>query len=72
MSTLDLILSAHNRDCLTCVRNSNCELQALADKFGITDIEFEGEKVAATIDELSPSIVRDTSKCILCKRCIGI
>lgn len=69
--TLDLILSAHNRDCLTCVRNSNCELQALADKFGITDIEFEGEKVAATIDELSPSIVRDTSKCILCKRCIG-
>ena len=69
--TLDLILSAHNRDCLTCVRNSNCELQALADKFGITDIEFEGEKVVATIDELSPSIVRDTSKCILCKRCIG-
>ena len=69
--TLDLILSAHNRDCLTCVRNGNCELQTLADKFGITDIEFDGEKVVATIDEVSPSIVRDTSKCILCKRCVG-
>jgi len=69
--TLDLILSSHNRDCLTCVRNGNCELQTLADKFGITDIEFEGEKVAAHIDEISPSIVRDTSKCILCKRCVA-
>ena len=68
---LDLILSSHNRDCLTCVRNGNCELQTLADKFGITEIEFEGEKVASHIDEVSPSIVRDTSKCILCKRCIG-
>ena len=69
--TLDLILSAHNRDCLTCVRNGNCELQALADKFGVTDLDYEGEKVAAHIDEISPSIVRDTSKCILCKRCVG-
>lgn len=41
---LDLILSTHNRDCLTCVRNGNCELQSLADKFGVTEIEYEGEK----------------------------
>ena len=68
---LDLILSTHNRDCLTCVRNGNCELQDLAKKFGIQEIEFEGEKVAANIDEVSPSIVRDTSKCILCKRCVA-
>ena len=68
---LDLILSTHNRDCLTCVRNGNCELQDLAKKFGIQEIEFEGEKVASHIDEVSPSIVRDTSKCILCKRCVA-
>ena len=68
---LDLILSTHNRDCLTCVRNGNCELQELAKKFGVQEIEFEGEKIAANIDEVSPSIVRDTSKCIMCKRCVA-
>jgi len=69
---LDLILSTHNRDCLTCVRNGNCELQTLAEKFGVTDIDYEGEKVPQTIDELSPSIVRDNSKCIMCKRCVAV
>lgn len=68
---LDLILSAHNRDCLTCVRNGNCELQTLADQFGVTEIEYEGEKEKAFIDDLSPSIVRDNSKCIMCKRCVA-
>ena len=68
---LDLILSTHNRDCLTCVRNGNCELQTLAEKFGVTDIEYEGQKVEQTIDEISPSIVRDNSKCIMCKRCVA-
>lgn len=68
---LDLILSAHHRDCLTCVRNGNCELQALADKFGVTEIHYEGQKEKAFIDEISPSIVRDNSKCIMCKRCVS-
>ena len=68
---LELILSTHNRDCLTCVRNGNCELQDLCEKFGITDIRFEGQKEKAHIDDLSPAIVRDTSKCILCKRCVA-
>ena len=68
---LDLILSTHNRDCLTCVRNGNCELQALAEKFGVTGIEYEGQKVEPTLDEISPSIVRDNSKCIMCKRCVA-
>ena len=68
---LDLILSSHNRTCLTCVRNGNCELQTLAEKFGITDIEYPGEEVEAHIDDLSPSIVRDSSKCIMCKRCVA-
>ncbi|MGN1301493.1 MAG: 2Fe-2S iron-sulfur cluster-binding protein, partial [Clostridia bacterium] len=70
-TVLDLILSAHNRDCLTCVRNGNCELQELCKKFGITDVEYEGEKVKPHIDDLSPSIVRDASKCVLCKRCVA-
>jgi len=68
---LDLILSTHNRDCLTCTRNGNCELQTLAEKFGVTNVEYEGEKIAQTVDSLSPSIVRDTSKCIMCKRCVA-
>lgn len=68
---LDLVLSTHNRDCLTCVRNGNCELQTLAEKFGVTKVEYEGEKAESIIDELSPSIVRDNSKCILCKRCVA-
>ena len=68
---LDLILSSHNRTCLTCVRNGNCELQTLAEKFGITDIEYPGEEVEPHIDDLSPSIVRDSSKCIMCKRCVA-
>ena len=68
---LDLILSTHNRDCLTCVRNGNCELQTLADKFGVTGIEYEGQKIESNLDEISPSIVRDNSKCIMCKRCVA-
>ena len=68
---LDLILSAHNRDCLTCVRNGNCELQTLADQFGVTEIQYEGQKEQAFIDDFSPSIVRDNSKCIMCKRCVA-
>ena len=66
---LKLILSAHERKCLSCIRNGNCELQALAEKFGITDIEFEGEISKKHIDDSSPSIVRNTAKCVLCRRC---
>ena len=68
---LDLILSSHNRTCLTCVRNGNCELQTLAEKFGMTEIEYEGQEVEPQIDDMSPSIVRDASKCIMCKRCVA-
>lgn len=69
--TLDLILSNHHRDCLTCTRNGNCELQTLAIKFNVLKVEFEGEKTEHKIDDLSPSIVRDFNKCILCRRCIA-
>ena len=68
---LDLILSNHNRDCLTCIRSGNCELQDLAIKFNVREIEYKGEKTKTKIDDLSPSIVRDMSKCILCRRCVA-
>lgn len=69
---LDLILSNHQRDCLTCTRNGNCELQNLAVKFNVTGIEYEGETNKHQIDDLSPSIVRDFNKCILCRRCVSV
>lgn len=68
---LDLILSNHHRDCLTCTRNGNCELQALAMKFNVTEVRYEGIKNEHNIDDNSPSIVRDFNKCILCRRCIS-
>ena len=70
--TLELILSDHDRKCLTCVRSENCELQKLAKDLNITGIRFEGQKELKPIDNLSPSIVRDPNKCILCKRCVSM
>lgn len=70
-AVLELILSDHDRSCLTCKRNQTCELQSLANEMGIEDIEFPGERIIKTIDELSPSIVRDNNKCILCRRCVA-
>ena len=68
---LDLIISNHAKDCLTCTRSGNCELQTLATKFNVLNIEFEGERTEHKIDDLSPSIVRDFNKCILCRRCVA-
>ena len=68
---LDLIISNHAKDCLTCTRSGNCELQALAVKFNVLNVEFEGEMSKHKIDNLSPSIVRDFNKCILCRRCVA-
>ncbi len=69
---LELILSAHDKKCLTCIRNTNCSLQDLSKRFGITDIEFEGEMPKTDMDLTSDCIIRNTAKCILCKRCINI
>ncbi|MBM7614225.1 NADH-dependent [FeFe] hydrogenase, group A6 [Alkaliphilus hydrothermalis] len=71
-STVELILSNHNRECLTCSRSKNCELQNLAEELNITEIPFEGEKSHETMDTVSHSIVRDSSKCILCGRCVNV
>ena len=70
-AVLELILSDHDRSCLTCKRNQTCELQALANEMNVTEIEFQGTHSVKTIDELSPSVVRDNNKCILCRRCVA-
>lgn len=69
-TALKLLLSDHNRDCTTCIRNENCELQNLASKLNINKIEFEGESIDYELDISSDSIVRDPSKCIKCGRCV--
>ncbi len=71
-ANLELILSNHDRKCLTCIRNRNCELQKLADEFGITDIKYDGSNDPVfAIDDSSPSYVRDNNKCVLCRRCVA-
>lgn len=71
-AVLELLLSNHDRKCLTCTRNQKCELQALADDLGVGDIPYLGERCEYEIDDLSPSIVRDNNKCILCRRCVNV
>ena len=70
--TLELILSNHDRKCLSCIRSGNCELQKLCKEFGV-DIEdrFDGEMVRYKFDDSAAHMVRDNNKCILCRRCIA-
>ncbi len=68
---IELIVSNHSKDCLSCIRNTNCELQRLCQELGVREDAFEGEKTPPTFDIVSPGIVRNTSKCILCGRCIA-
>ncbi len=68
---LELILSNHDKKCLTCVRNRNCELQKLAEELGVNELRFEGENPVLPLDNTSTSLVRDNNKCILCRRCIA-
>lgn len=67
----ELILSDHPKDCLSCERNQSCELQEMGNILGVTEARYEGEKSKGRID-ISPSITRDMSKCILCRRCITV
>ncbi|KPU46345.1 NADP-reducing hydrogenase subunit HndC [Oxobacter pfennigii] len=69
---LELLLSNHNRECLSCERNLSCELQKLSKEMGIETPDFPRMEAAEQKVQLSPSIVRDQSKCILCGRCISV
>lgn len=70
--TLELILSNHEKKCLSCVRSQNCELQKMSMDLGIEGIRFEGENPFYAVDDKSTSIVRDQNKCILCRRCVSV
>ena len=68
-TVLELILSDHPQKCLTCAKNQDCELQKLTAEFGIREVQFEGARNNFKIDTSSAAIVRDLSKCIMCRRC---
>jgi NADP-reducing hydrogenase subunit HndD len=67
-TVLELMLSDHPFDCLICPKSGRCDLQDLAQKFGIREIPFQGEQ-STYIKDVSPSIIRDVDKCIMCRRC---
>jgi len=69
---LELLLSDHPWECNTCDRNQDCELQKLADEYGIKEVRFQSVKERLPLDESTPGIVRDPNKCILCRRCVTV
>ncbi|MBR6110303.1 MAG: [Clostridia bacterium] len=72
-TTLELMLSNHRMDCLGCSRSTNCELQTLAQEYGCDNHKFEfGEPMKPDIDDSAIHLVRDNSKCILCRRCVAV
>ncbi|MCL2080966.1 MAG: NADH-dependent [FeFe] hydrogenase, group A6 [Oscillospiraceae bacterium] len=71
-ATLELILSNHRMDCLTCLRNQSCELQQLAMEFGLEHMRYVTDKSEPEIEASEMHLVRDNSKCILCRRCVAV
>ena len=71
-TTLELILSTHDKKCLSCARSTNCELQKLCRDYGVDEGAFEGFKPVYDIDYSTPHLVRDNNKCILCRRCVAV
>lgn len=67
---IELLLASHDRDCTTCVKNGECQLQSLAHRLGIYEVRFENEREPHPVDRSSPAIVRDPNKCILCGDCV--
>lgn len=69
---IELLLAAHCRDCTTCEKSGDCNLQTLAHRYGIMEVRFENYKERRPLDFSSPSIVRDPNKCILCGNCVRV
>ncbi|MFU8786603.1 MAG: NADH-dependent [FeFe] hydrogenase, group A6 [Candidatus Izemoplasmataceae bacterium] len=69
-TSLELLLSNHPQDCLTCVKNLDCELQSLAHEMNIKEIRYQGEKMNHPKDNTSRGIIKDSNKCIMCRRCV--
>lgn len=71
-TTLELLLSTHDKKCLSCSRSTNCELQKLCHEYGVEESRFEGYKPHYELDTSTPHLVRDNNKCILCRRCVAV
>jgi NADP-reducing hydrogenase subunit HndD len=69
---VELLLSEHDGNCQTCDRGSDCELRTLGEDMGISDLAFEGEKIKPHMDETTPALIRDSAKCIKCRRCVTV
>ena len=69
---IELLLASHCRDCLTCEKSGDCNLQTLAKRFGVNEVRFKNYKEQVPLDFSSPSIVRDPNKCILCGNCVRV
>jgi iron-only hydrogenase group A len=71
-TVVELLLSEHEGDCQTCDRNEDCELQTIARDLGIRELRYEGEKALRGQDHSTPALVRDSAKCIMCRRCVTV
>ena len=71
-TTLELILSTHDQNCLSCPRSTNCELQKLCLEYGTDSKAFAGNKPTYELDYSTPHLVRDNNKCVLCRRCVAV
>ncbi len=71
-TTLELILSTHEKKCLSCKRSTNCELQKLCREYGVEEDTFGGYRPIYEIDDTTPHLIRDNNKCILCRRCVAV
>ncbi len=71
-TTLELILSDHQKKCLSCIRSTNCELQNLANEYGCDANAFEGATNEFQPDTSTDWLIRDNNKCILCRRCVAV
>ena len=70
-TTLELMLSTHEKKCLSCVRSTNCELPKLCNEYGVDEHAFDGFRPVYELDTSMPHLVRDNNKCILCRRCVA-
>lgn len=71
-TTLELLLSNHEKKCLSCVRSGNCELQKLSNEYGCDENHYQGVKTPVNVEEYNAYLVRDNAKCILCRRCVAM
>jgi iron-only hydrogenase group A len=71
-TVLELLLSEHDGNCQTCVRQGDCELRSLAQDMGIMEVRYEGQRTARVIDDSTPALIRDSGKCIMCRRCVTV